>query len=182
MNLTPELVRIHAHLCGDGNLCIYKSNEKDHRRRAQINYYNTNPELIASFRADMNKEFGVKMTYSPRQYRLGVQSFRIANKLLSLSEYKTHIWRIPDCIKNLPRSLQLEWIKAFSHDDGYTPKDRNAIRIKCMNYAGLKDIQEMLHTLEIHNTLTGPNCDGTWYLNIRKEKELTNFVKTPSRK
>ena len=41
-----------------------------------------------------------------------------------------------------------------------------------MNQAGLQDIQIMLADLEIHNWITGPNCDKSWYLNIRKEKEF----------
>jgi len=51
-----------------------------------------------------------------------------------------------------------------------------------MNQAGLQDIQIMLADLEIHNWITGPNCDKSWYLNIRKEKEFLNFTKKPSRK
>ncbi|MBI4146653.1 hypothetical protein HY489_04935 [Candidatus Woesearchaeota archaeon] len=182
MLLTPELVRIHAHLCGDGMLCIYKSTEKDHRIRAQISYYNTNPALIASFQKDMHKQFGVTMTYIPRRFRIAVQSQRIARELLALSDYKTRTWRIPDCIKKAPCAFQIEWIKAFSHDDGYTPKDRNVIRLKCMNAAGLLDIKEILDALGIYNTFSGPNCDKTWFLNIRKEQELTDFVKVASRK
>jgi intein-encoded DNA endonuclease-like protein len=182
MELTPALVRIHAHLCGDGSICEYKSTEKDHKIRAAVLYWNTNPELIESFRRDMTAEFGVKMTYSPKSFRLAVQSLRIARQLLSLSQYKTRTWRVPECIKKAPRKLQIEWIKAFAYDDGYTPKERNVIRLKCMNYHGLKDIKEMVDKLRIKNSFTGPNCDGTWYVNIWKEKEFANFTKKPSRK
>jgi len=91
MKLTPELVRIHAHLCRDGLICIYKSREKDHPNRAHIAYYNTNRELIDSFRRDMNEVFKVKMTYQPKSFRVSVQSLRIAKVLLNLSEYKTYL-------------------------------------------------------------------------------------------
>jgi len=182
MILTPELVRIHAHLCGDGVLCIYNSNEKDRKIRAQISYYNTNVELIKEFQKDMQKEFRVKMTYLSRRRRIAVQSLRIANFLLSLSEYKTEKWRVPVCIKEASRELRLEWFKAFANDDGYTPKDRNQIRLKCKNELGLRDVKEILDDLGFHCTLTGPNCDKTWFLNVRKESELLNFVKLAVRK
>lgn len=182
MKLTPELVRIHAHLCGDGVLSVYPSKEKDHKKRAQISYYNTNKRLIEEFQADMQKEFGVKMTYIPSRHRVAVQSLRIANFLLSLSDYKTNEWRVSVCIKNSSRELRLEWFKAFAHDDGYTPKDRNQIRLKCKNFDGLSDVKEMLDDLGFYSTLTGPNCDKTWFLNVRKEFELSNFVKIAVRK
>jgi len=182
MKITPELVRIHAHLCGDSVLSVYSSKEKDHKIRAQISYYNTNKKLIEEFQRDMQKDFGVKMIYIPSRCRVAVQSLRIAKVLLSLSKYKTSEWRVPNCIKKSSHELLLEWFKAFVHDDGYTSKDRNQIRIKCKNEAGLKDIKEMLDDLGFHSTLTGPNCDETWFLNIRKEFELANFVKEAVRK
>ncbi|MEM3154196.1 MAG: hypothetical protein QW165_01345 [Candidatus Woesearchaeota archaeon] len=89
---------------------------------------------------------------------------------------------MPERIKKASRELQIEWIKAFSYDDGYTPRERKVIRLKCMNYHGLKDVKEMVDKLRIKNSFTGPNCDGTWYLNIHKQKELFDFVKKPSRK
>lgn len=182
MKLTPELVRIHAHLCGDGVLSVYHSKEKDHKTRVQISYYNTNEKLIKEFQSDMQKEFGVKMTYLPSRCRVAVQSLRIANFLFSLSNYKTSEWRVPDCIKSSSRELRLEWFKAFAHDDGYTPRDRNQIRLKCKNFHGLSDVKEMMDDLGFHTTFTGPNIDGTWFLNIRKEFELFDFVKKAVRK
>jgi hypothetical protein len=40
----------------------------------------------------------------------------------------------------------------------------------------------MFDDLGFHSTLTGPNCDKTWFLNVRKEFELSNFVKVAVRK
>lgn len=182
MELSEELVRIHAHLCGDGGLYKYKTSEKDRINRAVIIYFNTNPKLILSFQEDMTKLYGVKMTYIPRKSLVKVASIRIANDLLNLSEYGTRTWRIPIVIKNSSRKLKIEWVKSFSHDEGYLPKDRKIIRIKSMNFLGLKDIQEMLVSLNIPSNLTGPNCDKSYYLNIKKVLELENFTKEKSRK
>jgi len=51
-----------------------------------------------------------------------------------------------------------------------------------MNFEGLKDVKELLNSINIFSWITGQNCDGSWYLTIRKEKELTHFFKQPSRK
>jgi len=115
------LARVHAHLCGDGGLYVYKTAEKDRVNRADICYFNTNIELINSFRQDMLKLFKVKMYYVPRKFRINVKSIRIARILLDLSSFSTRSWRIPKIIKAADKEVKLEWIKAFSHDEGYTP-------------------------------------------------------------
>ena len=176
------LARIHAHLCGDGNLCYYKTSEKDRINRASISYFNTNIDLINSFRTDMNNFFGVKMTYIPKLIKVSVQSIRIADTLSKLGKYGTRDWRIPELIKNANKEIKLEWITAFCYDEGYTPKNRKVIRIKSMNKNGLEDIKELLRLINIDSWITGVNYDNSWYLNIRKMRELENFYKKPSRK
>jgi hypothetical protein len=182
IKLSEELVRIHAHLCGDGGLYKYKTSEEDRINRAYIIYCNKNIKLINSFRKDMNYLFNVKMTYLAKAFVVKVSSIRIANYLLELSEYGARKWRIPKIIKKSSRKYKLEWIKAFSLDEGYLPPDRNFIRIKCMNLNGLKDIKEILDSLEIYSNITGPNCDDSYYINIKKEAELKNFSKIKMRK
>ena len=182
MKLSKELVRIHAHLCGDGGVYVYKTSENDRINRASIAYFNNNISLIKSFREDMFKVFNVKMTFLERKNRLQVQSIRIARALLALSKYGSREWRIPKIIKRSRRELKLEWIKAFCLDEGYLPSDRNWIRIKCMNFKGLNDLKDMLNSLNIKSTLTGPNCDASYYLNIKKMAELECFTKKKMRK
>jgi len=176
------LARIHAHLCGDGCLCIYKTSEKDRINRAEIIYCNTNVNLINSFRQDMSLFFGVKMTYLPKQYIIKIKSLRIAEYLLKLGKYGCRAWRIPPVFKNASTRVKLEWIKAFCYDEGYLIEKKNLIRIKSMNHAGLKNIKEMLDRMDITSWITGVNCDGSWYLNIKKMHGLMEFYKTPSRK
>lgn len=182
IDISKELVRIHSHLCGDGGLYVYKTSAKDRINRAEIVYFNTNISLINSFREDMNKVFGVKMTFDKKRHLVRVKSIRIANILLELSAYDTRKWRIPNVIRTSSREHRLEWIRAFCKDEAYLPPDRDFIRIKCMNLEGLKDIKEMLDSLEIYSNLTGPNCDKSYYLNIKKMKELESFTKEKSRK
>lgn len=182
LKLSKELVRIHAHLCGDGGLYTYKTSEKDRINRSEIVYFNTNIDLINSFRKDMNKLFGVKMTFYGKRHMLVVFSIRIADVLLKLSNYGTRKWRIPKVIKKSLMMYRLEWINAFCKDEGYLPADRNYIRIKSMNLYGLKDLKEMVTSLRIYSKITSPNCDKSYYLNIKKEGRLRNFSKNKSGK
>lgn len=176
------LARIHAHLCGDGGLYLYATAEKDRKNRAEIAYFNTNYQLISSFQKDMEIIFGVKMTYSPKHSVIKVKSLRIAHVLLALSKFGTREWRIPNKFHNAKKSVKIAWITAFCLDESYVIPKRNLIRIKSMNVHGLKDLKELLESLKINAWITGMNCDKSWYLNIRKEGVLVNFVKSPSRK
>ena len=61
MNISPELARIHAHLCRDGFVCIWKTREKDRKFTAITGYCNKNQKFLDKFREDFSKIFGVKM-------------------------------------------------------------------------------------------------------------------------
>ncbi len=175
------LARIHAHLCGDGCLCVYKTSEPDRINRAAIIYSNNSETLLKEFQQDMQSFFGVKMTISSKKNEVRVQSLRIAQFLLSLSQFHSRSWSIPSRFMNANREVKLAWITAFAQDEGYVMKDRRCIRIKCVNLEGLKQVKALLTSLEIQSNLTGPNCDETWYLNIRPEKELLTFRKVACR-
>ena len=130
----------------------------------------------------MNRLFNVNMTLNKKKNEIRVFSIRIADFLSRLSEYGTREWRIPKLIKKSSRKYKLEWIKAFSRDEGYLPPDRPYIRIKCMNLNGLKDLKEITDSLQIYSNITGPNCDNSYYINIKKMLELKDFSKKKSRK
>jgi hypothetical protein len=174
--------RVHAHLCGDGCICSYKTTEKDRINRVEIIYCNNNLELIASFKEDMSLLFNVKMSYKPKLKQIRVKSIKIANILFGFGKYGTRSWRIPEIIQNSNRLIKLEWINAYCLDEGYVPPNKKIIRVKSMNYFGLFQMKELVNFLEINSSLTGPNCDNSYYLTIRKEKELQDFYKKPSRK
>lgn len=176
------LARVHAHLCGDGCICIYKTSEPDRINRAEIIYCNTNPALIDSFRKDMTFLFGVKMTYIPKQKALRVKSIRIVNSLLELGKYGCREWCIPPMIRASSTDIRLEWIKAFLYDEGYLIEKKNLVRVKSMNRNGLEDMAQMLSDMGIYSWITGKNCDNSWYLNIRRMQGLDGFYKEPCRK
>ena len=130
----------------------------------------------------MLKLFNVKMTYYKKKHTLHIFSIRIADFLSQLGKYKSREWRIPQVIKDSSKKYKLEWIKAFCEDEAYLPKKRNIVRIKSMNFSGIKDIKQLLDSIKIESWITGKNCDDSWYLNIRKMKEMSTFSKKPARK
>ena len=61
MEMSIELARIHAHLCGDGSVFLFKTKEKDRLLSGGIGYYNNNQHLLDKFRLDFSRLFSVKM-------------------------------------------------------------------------------------------------------------------------
>ncbi len=185
MELTPELARIHAQLCGDGFTCMYKTKRKDRIYVAQIGYCNKNQKLLDKFRVDFSKLFGVKMKMV-RNKQVTISSIRIFKEIKErFGKFGSRKWRIPEEIKNSSKFIKLEWLKAFFEDEAYDEKRYNRLKTKSVNFKGLKDAKEMLDSLNINSTLTGPNCDHSYYLtipNFSSIKEFNDFSKEPIRK
>jgi hypothetical protein len=182
--ISPELARVHAHLCGDGSVCIWKTKEKDRRFRAVIGYYNKNQKLLERFRNDFGRLFDVKMKMRKNR-DVCVKSIRIYTELKErFGDFCSRKWRIPLEIKESNKTLKLEWMKSFFEDEAYNEKRYNRLKIKSMNCMGLKDIKEMLDSLGIKCYLTGPNCDSSFYLTIPQFDSIPDFedfVKEPVR-
>jgi hypothetical protein len=184
-NISPELSRIHAHLCGDGSVFIFKTKEKDRNFGGGVGYYNKNQLLLDKFREDFNKLFGVKMKMRKNKEVI-IRSVKRARWFIeNFGEFGSKKWRIPKEIKDSSKEIKLEWLKAFFEDEAYDEKRYNRLKIKSMNQTGLMDAKELLDSIGILSSLTGPNCDGSYYLTIPKfsnVKEFKGFVKEPIRK
>jgi hypothetical protein len=183
--LSPELVRIHAHLCGDGSVYLYKTKAKDRKFIGVVGYYNKNQELLEKFRNDFNKLFGVKMKMR-KNISVSISSIkRVKYFINTFGKFGSREWKIHGSIKNSNKELKVEWLKAFFEDEAYHEKKYNRLKIKSMNFRGLKDAKELIDSLNIFSKTTGPNIDGSYYLTIPRFnyiKEFNNFVKTPIRK
>ena len=185
MEITPELARIHAHLCGDGSVFIYPTKQKGRRFIAEIGYYNKNQKLLDSFRTDFSKLFGVKMKMRSVVSVTSSSITRYNQFTAMFGSFKSYKWRIPLSIKDAAIDIKIEWLKAFFHDEAYHEKKYNRLKTKSMNFEGLRDVQEILSLLEIPSRLTGPNCDNSYYLTISRFNTVDafrDFVKEPARK
>jgi hypothetical protein len=183
--ISPELARVHAHLCGDGTVCIWKTKEKGRKNTAVTGYYNKNQKLLDKFRKDFSKIFGVKMKMTKNK-SVSVRSIRIYKELIKrFGKFGSWEWRIPEIVKKSSAEIKIEWLKAFFEDEAYHEKEYNRLKTKSVNLRGLKDVKELLDFLGVFSSLTGPNCDRTYYLTIPRFnliKNFKNFVKDPVRK
>lgn len=183
--ISPKLARIHAHLCGDGFACFFRTTEKDRKFTAITGYCNNNQKLLDKFREDFSNIFNVKMKMRQNK-QVSIRSIKIFNQIANrFGKFGSREWRIHDSIKNSDKAIKIEWLKAFFEDEAYHEKRYNRLKIKSMNYMGLRDIKEILDSLNIKSSLTGPNCDKSYYLTIPhfdSVAEFSGFVKEPARK
>ncbi|MFB6145097.1 MAG: hypothetical protein ABEJ99_01170 [Candidatus Nanohaloarchaea archaeon] len=163
--MKEELVRIHARLCGDGYAAFYETSETDRDRRAIVAYTNLVDENLIEFQKDMKAVFGVEMYRYKDEVK--VKSVRIVEELQEeFGDFSCNMWRVDPRIFDLSRKKKTEWLRAFIRDEGHYESKYRRLRIKSMNKAGLEDIKRLMQSIEVRANLTGPNCDGSHYLNV----------------
>jgi len=177
--MKEELVRIHARLCGDGCICVYQTSESDRNKRGVVKYTNLVESNLLEFRNDMNQIFGIKMTLCEEDVK--VKSLKIIEKLESkFRKFGSNQWRVTDEIQSLGSEKKYEWIRAFIRDEGYYNEKRDCLRIKSVNKTGLEGMRNLLEDLSIKVSISGPNCDETWYLSVygvEKHQRLEKICK-----
>lgn len=167
MKVTPELARIHGHICGDGS--VYMSVEKrstgallKHKRKNvyrnvwRILYYNTSKELVNEFICDFDKAFGRKCQYRSKYHEVRISGTKNIIKMMELDGKNSYNWNIPNFILNSHKRIICNWLRAFFDDEGHVPKNRNSIIITSVNIDGLKQISDMLKKVGIVSRLRGP--------------------------
>lgn len=187
--ITPALARIHAHICGDGNLFQYK--EKDsygylgcykpnsYRYRYGIGYTNMNSLLIKEFIRDAKLTFGLKPYY--RKNYVIVKSMPVWKLLKELGGGKSRDWFISPKIVNAGKKIKKNWIRAF-FDDEACFNAGGRIRVRSVNRKGITQLREMLEEfLPSHITpKNGLYPDSSVYLNINKADAEKYFSKIGS--
>ncbi len=177
MEITPEIARIHAHICGDG--CMYLKKEKrpkhyrPHIKRQLyenvwvIEYTNTCMPLLDEFNKDLKTAFNRKGQWRLKYWRIRITSAKWILDFLEVMNKNSYNWFIPEFIMQQNNKITANWIRAF-FDDEATVTDRGAVRVKCMNKKGLEQIKTLLLRFGIESSLTGPNCDNSYYLYLYK--------------
>ena len=177
--ITPELARVHAHICGDGHLFSYREPDSygylktykvgKFRWRYGVAYTNLNPKLIGSFTEDVQRVFGIKPLYYPKIYRVRVKSREIWSYLKNLGAGGSREWRIPGEITGGPELIKEVWISAFFDDEAhFVPM--GGIRVRSVNRPGIEQIVSMLRAfVPCHVTPSrGLYPDGSCYLAVPK--------------
>ena len=184
--ITPEMARIHAHICGDG--CVYtkilKLSKRKLSRHKRINpyekiwvmeYTNTENLLRQEFITDIKISFNRKSYNYSKYYRVTLTHCKWIIDFLELDNKNSYNWKIPKDILNSKR-LSTHWLRAFFDDESTVTQKQKMIRIKSMNLYGLKQILFMLKNHGIYSKITGQNCDKSWYLNIYRN-DLKQYEK-----
>ncbi len=174
---TPALARIHAHICGDGNLFKYR--EKDcygylgcykpdsYRERCGVGYTNMNQKLIREFMEDIKSTFFIKPLYYNNYVK--AKSKDIFMLLKDLGAGRSKEWFISTKIMNANKEIKKNWIRAF-FDDEACFDDNGRIRVRSVNRKGIIQVIKILKEF-LPSHITPKNKyypDGSVYLNINK--------------
>lgn len=187
--ITPALARIHAHVCGDGNL--FRSSEKDsygylgrykpNRRRYRygIGYTNYNQRLIKEFMEDTKLTFNLKPYYRDNYVR--VKSRDVWILLKDLGAGKSRDWFISARIIKAGKEIKKNWIRAF-FDDEACFNANGRIRVRSVNRKGLTQVMKMVREFTPCHITPKKNYypDHSVYLNINKSDVEKYFSKIGS--
>lgn len=190
VEITPEIARIHSHICGDG--CVYRTREKrspgallQHKRKNiyknehVIEYDNNCKELLEEFKRDVNIAFN--RNPSIRKNRIEMKGAKwIVNKL-NLIGKNSYTWYIPKFITNSSKKVTCSWLRAFFDDEAHVSKSQKRIVLNIVNKNGLKQIQDLLKKLGILSKLHGPykyKKFQSYHLNIYRDslKKYANLI------
>jgi len=112
----------------------------------------------------MLAQFNIK----PRKVRneLRFRSKRVFERISMLGGGKSRDWFIDKEILNSSKKIKKGWLGAFFDDECTFDPVFKRLRVKSMNFKGLKQVKRILSDLNIQSNITGPNTDKSFYLSI----------------
>lgn len=154
-NLSPEKARIHAHLCGDGDLFIYIRKRSPSSRRTSwgkgitfrvytIEYNNMSLALRKQFVNDVKKTYGNVYIYERSRGIITVRRKEIYEEMVRLGVKNSRKWRIPKEILNASKEIKSSWLEAFFDDEATVDINHKRIDLKSVNLKGLKQVKLLL--------------------------------------
>lgn len=133
LRLTPELVSIVFHLCGDGHV---------EEGIGVSHYTQTDKSVLQNFSRKLKNVFG-EFKITKVEYKILIP--RVITDFLKhyfkISKFGWNAARIPVKIKNLPREFLVAGLAAFIVDEGHIGEN---IEIYSGNFNLLKDIEEIV--------------------------------------
>lgn len=164
--VTAEKAKIHAYLAAEGAYEVTERLECDHRTgcryhqtRKILHFYNKTPTIWNDFIKCVEKVYGYTPYQLPCRYVIKIKRVAVVNDLLNWGPYSSSQWRIPSAILNSNKDIQLNWFAALFDSEGHVPlnkKNSSGIRLKMINYAGLKQVESMCKNLGFACYLQGP--------------------------
>lgn len=164
---------IHSYLCADGY--VIKNPETQIHRYYVIGFRNNNLTLLKDFQNRFFKVFN-KKPYICKDGRCRINSKEIYFKLTRLNSFYSRDWKILNFNK---KCLNL-WLRSFFDCEAWVvlekSKNRN-IGLDCVNYKGLKQIQESLLKFKITSKIKKIKNRDIYRLFIYGKDNLIRFQK-----
>lgn len=146
----PEKARIHAHICGDGDILFYirkrspsslktSWGKKDEYKVYMIEYNNTSQKLCFQFINDIKTVYGndVYIYYRKSKERVVVRRKLIYQEMIKLGAENSRKWLISEEIMNASKEIKAAWIRAFFDDEATVDTSHKRIDTKIVNLKGL---------------------------------------------
>ena len=182
MNITPELARIHAHICGDGYVNVFITKRapgsliSHPRKNIYYNdwimaYCNKSRILIDEFQNDLDKCFNKRGLYSPKKYEVRAKGSKKIILNLKLNKKNSKNWIIPNFIFRSSNKIIKNWLRAFFDDEATVDTKKRAIFVTSINRKGLFQVFKLLKKLKIKSKINGPYLKA-WRLCIRSKNVI----------
>lgn len=182
--LNENLSYIFGVLCGDG--CI-SYNKK--LRRYQIILAATDKEFVDKFRNILENYFKISATNEFRksrnknwrdQYVARLCSKEACDFILSFGGFGKAQWQIPEFIKSGESKIKSTFVSGFFDSEGEIDRKTGRVGATSMNFKGLKEVQDLLTSLEIRSTIikkkdSRPNTSQKYVLRIHDKNSIFLF-------
>ena len=158
LELNEDLAYILGVLAGDGYMDF-----NDKRRTHYIGLSATDKEFVEKFKNSLHDFFNIYPSNEFRrskhlkwhdQYITRLCSKDACNFINFIGQFKKENWRVSDIIKNSEDSIKCSFIKGFFDSEGEIDKKIWRIGATSMNLVGLKELGQLLDSLEIRYTIT----------------------------
>ena len=157
--MTPEFAEILGLLCAEGHYSLrrysfqgmdrgrpryYKNQKSEH-----IEFYNKDIKLLNRFQELLNKEF----EYYPKitkNGKINICRRDIIRKVLDRTSLGHLKWKVPESVINSSHDIKISFIRGYFDGDGTAS---NRIRFFSTNEYGLKQVSQLLASLNIKHTI-----------------------------
>ncbi len=184
LQLDEDLSYIFGVLCGDG--CIsYNKN----MQRYQIILLATDQEFVDKFRNILGNYFKISPTNEFRktrnknwrdQYVTRLCSREACDFILKIGGFGKAEWKVPEIIKVSKNNIKSSFIRGFFDSEGEIDKDIGRVGATSMNFDGLREVQDLLASLNIKSTIIKrkdlrPNTSQKYVLRVHDKNSILLF-------
>ena len=166
---SPELLRIVAHLLGDGSIHV-----NDEENTVDVRYHSTDHRLISQFVSDIQTLFGFTPTVSERDGRKNHHKRRYQVNLPgAVGRILKYILDtvVAQACPDVPEQLEALFVGALFDDEGHISRERK-IFISNTDHGLLAGVSEMLERMNIEAKL----ATNQYKLHVRGRQNVERFL------